>query len=134
MLVPGKFVVSDVSRDSDGSDFAAEVLGVELDSVSDRNRCGRVRMAASTGAGGSYSYSNTLNDKNYIVEKPDALHEAWPDSKTVMTLSDSEAAAGIFSRKGKSRRAVFSIPFESITDKADRAALMKAVMEYFEGR
>jgi len=29
---------------------------------------------------------------------------------------------------------VFSIPFESITDKADRAALMKAVMEYFEGR
>lgn len=134
LLVSGQYVASDVSRDSDGSDFAAEVLGVELDSVSDRNLCGRVRMAASTGAGGSYSYSNTLNDKNYIVEKPDALREAWPDSKTVMTLSDSEAAAGIFSRKGKSRRAVFSIPFESITDKADRAALMKAVMEYFEGR
>ena len=48
-----------------------------------------------------------------------------------MTLADNGSAAGIFSRKGKGHRAVFSIPIEAVTAPEQRTAIIKAALEYF---
>lgn len=132
ILVSGQYVASDVSRDTNGADFAAEVLGVSLDTIACPGRSGRVSLSGPAGFTGTFDYSNTLNDKNYIVEIPDALRETDRQGEPVMTISGYDSATGILSRKGKSRRAVFSIPVEAITDTLARESLVKAVMDYFE--
>ena len=131
LLVSGQYVASDVSADEHGADFAREVLGVELDSVSDRNPSGSVELSLPEGHSRSASYSCTLNEKTYIVERPDALRAADGSSRQVMTLADNGSAAGIFSRKGKGHRAVFSVPIEAVTTPEQRTAIIKAALEYF---
>lgn len=130
LLVSGEYVVSDVSRNEEGVEFARDVLGVETDSIGGRNFSGRVEFSLPGLGNGGRSYSNTLNEETYIVEMPDALAAAPGDTRTIAVLSDSRAAAGVFSKKGKSRRAVFSVPLESFGE-ADREGIMKAVIEYF---
>ncbi len=81
-----------------------------------------------------YSYSNTLNENCYIVERPDAII-ATPnadESAPFLRFSDTDAAAGLLIRDGKSRRAVMSIPFESISDENQRNALMRELLEWIE--
>lgn len=135
LLVSGQYVASDVSKAGNkGADFAEDVLGIALDSVSSRNPSGRVEITLPGRNRSTAGYSNTLNDKTYIVERPDAIVSTGGDARQVMTLEDSGAAAGLFSKKGKGRRAVFSIPLEAITDPAQRAAIIKAAMQYFENR
>lgn len=88
----------------------------------------------STLEGRRYAYSNTLNSDQYIVEHPDAII-ATPnadESAVFLRFSDSDATAGLLIRDGKSRRAVMSVPFESLTDSNQRNLLMKEMLEWIE--
>ncbi len=131
ILVSGQYIVSDASLTDDGADFLDEVLGVETDSIKGRNQSGVATLSLPDGDLSRIRYSNTLNKDNYIVEVPDALLPTGRNSHIIMTLSDTDAAAGLLTRKGKSRKAIFSVPLEAIPDASDRDRIVKAAMDYF---
>ena len=90
-----------------------------------RVRDGRVRPAA---GGNAMNYSNTLNDKFYIVENPDVLVPAeGSDAQRFLTFSDTSKGAGFTHKVGKGRIDVISVPIESITDRDDRDRLVKSL-------
>jgi len=73
-----------------------------------------------------------LNDKSYIVENPDLIEPSGSiDSGVFMTYSDTGLPAGILTRRGKSRGAVMTIPFETI-EEGSRNQLMKEILDYLE--
>lgn len=75
------------------------------------------------------SYSATLNDRNYIVERPDILVPAESArTSELFTFSDSGRRAGQLVRRGKGRVAVVTVPFEAVTSATDRAAMMKKIL------
>lgn len=126
LLVSGAYVASDLFDDrSTKADhrFAREVLGVELDAS--RRHNGRLAMR---GASGRYSFCNTLNDKMYIVEKPDALSPV-SGSSVIMQFGDDNSAAAVAGRRDKGRIVVMSVPFESIEGDENRDRLMKTLLE-----
>lgn len=137
LIVSGAYVASDLLdyRSPDGSrEFAEEVLGINL-AEGPKSMTGRVALKPIKGFAGSnkaISYSNNLNDKQYIVEKPDVLSPSGRiDSEVFMTFSDTDMPAGILTKKGKSKGAVMSVPFESIKDKGERDKLMIEILNYF---
>lgn len=142
LIVSGEYVASDLKDPCGDSDEAVrwgeEVLCIlQPDSVPP-TLGGRIDGMASplksTLQSRRYAYSNTLNADHYIVEHPDAIiptHKA-DDAATFLRFSDTDAAAGLLIRDGKSRRAVMSIPFESITDDNQRNLLMKEILEWIE--
>ena len=134
IMVSGQYLVSDASRTGEGADFLNDVLGVEADSIRGRNRSGSATLSIADGDTRRIDYSNTLNEKNYIVEAPDALLSTDRNGRTVLTLSDTGAAAGLLTRKGKSRKAVFSLPLEAIPDASVRDRIVKGAMDYFNER
>ena len=117
LLVSGQYILSDLydSRSTEGSrDFAKKVLGITRGegAISYSGR-----LSTKSGAMGSkvsgqgLSYSNTLNEKQYIVENPDLIIPSGDiDADIFMTFADTGNAAGIFTKRGKSRGAVMSIP------------------------
>ncbi len=131
IIASGQYIVSEPSRSEENARFTSEVLGVELDSISSRDRTGRITLSLPGTSASSAEYSNTLREDFYIVEQPDPLSAADKNSETVAILPDSGAATGIFSKKGKSRRAVFSIPIEAITDPERRSEIIKSAMDFF---
>lgn len=125
MIVTGEYVVSDLfgTRYSQADrDFAEDVLGVvPMDSVS-RPRSGRLR----TSDGRSVDYSSTLRSDYYIVENPDVLAPAeGVDATPIFTFSDNSLPAAYLIDNGKKRNVVMSVPFEAITDPAERNRIMK---------
>lgn len=136
LFVSGQYVVTDgidPEYSQQDSTFLSKVLGV-IPARGERTRSGRLRTTETIADRPlSIPYSNTLNEKMYIVENPDILAPAEDrDAEVVMVFSDTEAPAGVFSRKGKNRNAVFSVPFESITDESLRNALMKEILDYLQ--
>ena len=139
LLVSGQYVASDLAStlgDNDAAEWGRQVLGIEnVDSVAP-TAAGRIDGIA--GAMRSslqqrrYSYSNTLNEEQYIVERPDALASSgtMDDVAPFLTFSDTDQIAGLLLRKGKSRRAVMSVPFESILDVNQRNLLMKEILDW----
>lgn len=137
LMVSGAYVVSDLfdpRASSGGESFAAGVLGVLPDSVS-VTRSGLVDGTGGVMKSGlqqrSYRYSNTLNDTQYIVERPDALKVA-PGAKAeeMLSFSDTDGGAGYFVKRGKGRVAVMSVPFESLCDPNQRRLLMRETMDW----
>lgn len=81
----------------------------------------------------SISFSNTLNDKQYIVENPDIIRPSGNlDAEVFLTFSDNGQGAGVMTRKGNSKGVVMTVPFESISSRSDRGKLMKTILDYFE--
>ncbi len=124
--------------DTDAARWGEEVLGISMpDSITPTlggHIDGMAGPLKSTLGSRRYAYSNTLNEDCYIVERPDAII-ATPkadESATFLRFSDTDAAAGLLIRDGKSRRAVMSIPFESITDENQRNELMKELLDWIE--
>ncbi len=133
----GEYILSDLYdyRSPDGSrKFAQNVLGITRGEGS-KSLTGRVRTSRAMDASvsnQSISYSNTLNDKSYIVENPDLIEPSGSiDSGVFMTYSDTGLPAGILTRRGKSRGAVMTIPFETI-EEGSRNQLMKEILDYLE--
>ncbi|MDE6291690.1 MAG: fibronectin type III domain-containing protein, partial [Muribaculaceae bacterium] len=141
MIVSGQYVASDLldtRNDNDAARWGDDVLMVTVPDSVPPTQGGRIDGMAgplkSTFESRRYSYSNTLNADRYIVERPDAII-ATPkadEAATFLRFSDTDAAAGLLIRDGKSRRAVMSVPFESLTDANQRNLLMKEMLEWIE--
>ncbi len=121
LIVSGQYVASDLydyRQEPDARLFASEVLGIAApaDSLS-RSRSGRITATGGGITPRDYTYSNTLNDRHYIVERPDILSPSGDlDSSTLLTFSDTGLGAGILSRRGKSKVAVSSVPLDAVSD------------------
>ena len=134
LLVSGEYVVSDFydSRsDYGGIDFAKNVLGVKR-GEGGRIYSGGLRTRGNHMPGGYLSYSNTLNDKNYIVENPDILEPSGAMNAEVFLTFDEGSPAGFLTKRGKSNGAVMSVPFEAIPSQQQRDSLMKSLLDYLD--
>lgn len=79
-----------------------------------------------TASGRSLNYSNTLNDRLYIVENPDILVPLNPDNADrVLTFSANNMGAGYSMKSGKGHLTLLSVPIESIYDEAERDHIFK---------
>lgn len=142
LLVSGQYVASDLADprgDADAAKWGREVLGIQAaDSTAASSTSGRVDGIASPLKSHlqqrRYSYSNTLNERQYIVERPDALvPSGLADSAApFLRFSDTDATAGLLLKDGKSRTAVMSVPFESLSDPNQRFLLMKELLDWLE--
>ncbi len=141
LIVSGQYVASDLRdtrNDTDAARWGEEVLCITVpDSISPTiggKIDGMAGPLKSSLESRRYSYSNTLNEDFYIVEHPDAIiaTQKADESATFLRFSDTDAAAGLLIRDGKSRRAVMSVPFESITDENQRNLLMKELLEWID--
>lgn len=142
LIVSGQYVASDLRdtrSDNDAANWGEEVLCISMpDSVETTALTGRIDgMEAplkSSFESRRYTYSNTLNPEQYIVERPDAILPTSnaDESAIFLRFSDTDTAAGLLIRNGKSRRAVMSVPFESLTDTNQRNLLMKEILEWIE--
>lgn len=139
IFISGQYIVSDLydSRSSEGSiDFAQKVLGISKGEGS-VSYSGLLSINAgamdSNIKKSSLNYSSTLNEKQYIVESPDIIAPSGEiESEIFLTFSDTGNAAGVFTKKGKSRGVIMSIPFESIWDSNVRSLLMRQLVDYLE--
>lgn len=141
ILISGQYVGSDVKdlrSDNDAAAWGAEMLGIQsIDSVA-KPLTGRIDGVAapmkSKLAQRRYSYSNTLNENQYIVEHPDAIEatEFVDESTPFLTFSDTDNPAGLLLRKGKSKRAIMTIPFEALSDPNQRDHLMSELLDWLE--
>ena len=141
LIVSGQYVASDLRdtrSDNDAAKWGEEVLCISMPDSVEMTLGGRIDgMEAplkSSLESRRYTYSNTLNPEQYIVERPDAIipTSCADESAIFMRFSDTDAAAGLLIRDGKSRRAVMSVPFESLTDANQRNLLMKEILEWIE--
>lgn len=117
LLVSGSYVASDLfdDRSPAGSQaFAREVLGIELNQ-GPRSLTGSLTLSNNGYKTKNIKYSNTLNDKIYIVENPDILMP-FGNAETVYRFSDSELPAVVSSQYGKGNVIISSIPFETISE------------------
>ncbi len=141
LIVSGQYIASDLQdtrNDGDAASWGEKVLGITLPQSISSTQGGRIDGMASPLKSSlhsrHYAYSNTLNEDQYIVENPDAI-VATPnvdEAATFLRFSDTDAAAGLLIRDGKSRRAVMSVPFESLKDANQRNLLMKEMLEWIE--
>ena len=125
LIASGQYIASGIDPSA-----AAETFGVEQDSISSSNPSGRINISLPR-LQGSVSYSSTLNNKCYIVERPDAIRPADSKGQIIATLNDSMAGSGVMSRHGKGQRAVFSFPLETITDPDIRDSIFQAILDWF---
>lgn len=130
LIVSGQYVASDLLGDDASEEdrrFADDVLGIELDGTAKSN--GKLNAAKGSGiAPSSLTFSNTLNDKLYIVEKPDRI-SSTKGGKTLLSFSDSSRPAAILNQSGKGKVIIMSVPFETIYGEDTRDALMKSLMK-----
>lgn len=127
LIVSGQYAVSDLmDMRSSGSDhkFAEEVLGAE-GTTPETSKSGKIR---DTKSGHQISYSATLNEKQYIVERPDEITPN-PQVRTEEILTFGNGSrAGQYVNYGKGRVAVLTVPIESLTVNAERDALIKQIL------
>ena len=141
LIVSGQYVASDLRdtrNDNDAARWGEVVLCVTIPESASATFDGHIDgmdspLKSSLGSR-RYAYSNTLNSDHYIVEYPDAIipTQKADESATFLRFSDTDAAAGLLIRDGKSRRAVMSVPFEALTDANQRNLLMKEILDWIE--
>ncbi len=80
----------------------------------------------------SFAFYQDRNDYIYNVETPDGILPASGNSFSFLQYTDSDITAGVCT-EGKGYRAVsIGFPIETIRNDADKVALFKSVMEFFE--
>ncbi|MCH5225767.1 MAG: xanthan lyase [Muribaculaceae bacterium] len=130
LLVSGAYVATDLfdERSPSGSkDFARDILGIE------KNEGPRSEMGSLTASSNGLKvkkigYSNTLNDKIYIVENPDILSTTGK-SQVVYRYSDTNLPAVVVNKKGQSTVVVSAIPIEAM-DKGQRNQVVKDFLDF----
>ncbi len=138
LFVSGAYVASDLadSRSPRGSfEFSSEVLGI-TPGYGSQSFTGQLLTNGLSSVAipqRILSYSNTLNDQRYIVEKPDILSPSGKvEANTFLTFSDTSLPAGYLTRNGRSNGVIMSVPFEAIEDASARNQLMKYILDYLE--
>ncbi len=134
LFVSGQYIISDLYdyRADEGSrDFAKNILGITR-GEGQKPYSGGLRTRGSHMTGGYLNYSNTLNEKNYIVENPDLLSPAGTMGAEIFITFDEGMPAGYLTKRGKSNGAVMSVPFEAIVSQQQRDTLMKSLLNYLE--
>lgn len=137
LLVSGQYVSSDLYDKRAGEyevDFAEFTLGLADSGKTSTTKSGKVNAGKASGiSSATYSYSNTLNPDNYIVEMPDVLAAA-PDvvSEPFLTFSDTGDTAGLLIKIGKAKNVIMSVPLESFTDSKQRNKLVKELLDWIE--
>ncbi|MCH5228761.1 MAG: xanthan lyase [Muribaculaceae bacterium] len=129
LLVSGTYIASDLFDDrapSGSKAFAREVLGIEK-SDGPRTETGSVKISSNSFKTNNLYYSNSLNEKNYIVENPDILSVSG-NGEVIFRYSDTSLPAGTIKKNGKSSVIVSAIPFESINE-SYRDKLMKDFLD-----
>lgn len=136
ILISGQYIADELygpRASEDDRAFAREFLGIEPDSVATRSRSGKFMTLAGADQGidaANYSYSNTLNEKQYIVEQPNAIRTSGnADSRPFLEMTDNNATVGVLTKSRGSHRAVMTVPFESISDAASRDRLMSRLLK-----
>lgn len=129
LLVTGTYVASDLydeRAESGSKSFAKDVLGIEVNN-GPKSETGTVKSTTSRFKVKNVGYSNTLNEKNYIVENPDILLPAG-GGEIVYRYNDTELPAAVKTQKGKSVIIVSAIPFETISED-QRNGVMKDFLD-----
>ena len=134
LIITGQYVVSDLYgeyADDEDRGFAEQVLGL-IPSDGDRPRSAYLEIAdASSGFPRTeYSYSNTLNDKIYIVEHPDYLEPTGNTVvETLMRFQDNSAPGAVLIKNGRSKIFVMTVPLETFRDRSQKDEIMKKAFE-----
>lgn len=141
LLVSGQYLASDLKNpagDREGAEWGRKILGVEaVDSVA-YSVSGRLDGLPSPMDSKlqkrRYGYSHTLNEQQYIVNRPDEIRasDEMNGSAPFLTFSDTDGVAGLLLKEGKSRRAVMTVPFESFNDPNQRNLLMKELLDWLQ--
>ena len=121
MLVSGAYVGTDMTGDEERQ-FLAGVLKC---SFSGRNasQTGNIQ-----GMGTNFSYWNQLNEQHYAATTTDVLRP-MKHAFTALQYADGSDAAVAY--KGKDYRAfTMGFPFECITDKQKRSAIMQGILNF----
>lgn len=129
LLVTGAYVASDLYDDrspSGSKTFAKETFGIEKND-GPRTETGTITAASSGFKVKNIGYSNTLNDKTYIVENPDILMPEG-NSEVIYRFGDTNLPAATIKKSGKSKVIVSSIPFETINPE-QRDKVMKDFLD-----
>lgn len=129
LLVSGSFAATDLydlKAPQSSRDFAANVLGVDVDTEASRTKSGKISL---TGSNQQIPYSNNLNEEHYIVEKPDALRPALESGTVEARFTDTHAAAGISSKVGSGKVVFYSIPLETLKNDTDRVAILEKFLK-----
>jgi hypothetical protein len=136
LFISGEYIVSELYdfRSPDGTvGFARDVLGVGQ-GTAPKSLTGKVNVRNVKGTSfpaGALTYSNTLNEKQYVVEHPDVIEPSSNmKGEVFMTFSDTNTPAGIVNGKDGSNKVIMTIPFESIEDPATRSMMMRGILDY----
>lgn len=128
LLISGEYVISDLydSRSSEQDRaFAEKYLG-SAEPEYETSKSGKLRDSAT---GRTVEYSSTLNEDNYIVERPDVLIPSETvRTEEILTFGGSGKRAGHIVNSGKGRVAVITVPIEAMTDEAQQSALMRQIL------
>ena len=125
LLVSGAYIASDLfdERSPEGSrSFARNVLGIEQNQ-GPRSETGSLNVANNDFKVKNIGYSNTLNEKTYIIENPD-IFSATEGGEVIYRYSDTQLPAVVYNKKGKSKIIVSAIPFETM-EETQRDMIMK---------
>ena len=141
VMVTGSYVATDLwdNENADDADrnFAREVLGYQW-RVGQAAVEGGVRTVPSAFgdfAAQTIRVEQTLNDKLYAVESPDALIAADPNTGSVaMRYTENNIPAAVVAQFATHRTFVAGFPFETINSAGERNALMKDVLNFFNNK
>ncbi|MDX1487792.1 MAG: fibronectin type III domain-containing protein, partial [Acidiferrobacterales bacterium] len=78
----------------------------------------------------TFNFNTTLGPTQYAVESPDAVEPADSSAITILRYAENNISAAIAAPSHQV--IVFGFPFESITTRANRDAVMRAVLRWFE--
>ena len=127
LFVSGAYVGSDMSTSQGNREFTEKVLKYGYQESLRDNRSGQI-----DGLGRTVSIPRLPNEKMYAVTAPDCIVPVAP-AFSVFTYHPGKQSAGIAYR-GDYRTFVMGFPFESIESEADRAAIMAAVLNFFDDK
>lgn len=138
IFISGAYVATDLwdnplipAEDADKA-FATEVLKYKW-RVNRAAIEGKVKCVASPikAFAGNFDYFNELNEEGYVVESPDALEPAAKGAYTVMRYSENNLSAGVAYDGDDYKTCILGFPFESVRCEAQRAELMKSILNFF---
>ena len=137
ILISGTNVATDLwdsfNVSPEGQEFAKNVLKYKwmTDYASAE---GKVRSIPNPfGIKGKFSFCTTLNDKQYIVESPDALVPSSDDAYTIFRYTDNGVSAGV-AYKGEYRVITLGFPIEALNSKEQINHIIGESVKFFEGK
>ncbi len=83
------------------------------------------------GFSGKFSFSNTLNDKMYIVESPDGLVPADKAARTIFRYADHNVSAGV-AYSGEYKTIVLGFPIETLDSEEQVDSIIGECVNFFE--